>query len=310
MATLEAPPTTDIPANGPEGESHPEQEAPPPAVIRVPSRSFGGPVAYAMVGVPLLIASFAGSVLMARGLAGPPAAKQVAWSYEGATGPAQWGTIDPRNVACQTGQEQSPVDITPSRLMQVDWLSPLTFRYKPARQLRVVNDGQILHVGYERGSRLVHMGQEYELTGIQFHAPSEHTVNGRAADMEMQLMHTLPGASHRRAVLSVLVVEGRENQALAKFWEQIPQKDTSDPVVVNVEFNAQELVPQNTRFYTYSGSLTTPPCTEGVQWIVIKEAVPASRAQIQKIKDIFKPNARPVQPMKDRYVMEEVPPAR
>ena len=312
MATLDAPPTSNDSDATPEGEYPPVEgmTAPPPEVIRVPSRRLSGPVAYAAVGVPLLIASFVGSMFAARGAAAPAPAHSAHWSYEGADGPAQWGAIDPHNIACQTGGEQSPIDITPSRLMQVDWLTPITLRYKPAKQLRLVNNGHTYQVNYERGSRMTFLGQEYELVQFHFHTPSEHTVNGRAADMELQLVHAMPDAPSRLAILGILIVEGRENAALAKFWEQMPQKETKDPVPLNVELNPQDFIPQNTRYYAYNGSLTTPPCTQGVQWVVLKEAITASRAQIQKFKDVFKMNARPVQPVKDRFIMEEAAPTR
>lgn len=281
-------------------------EAPRP-VIRVASPRLGGPLLYAAIGIPLAILSFAGAMLASRASAPAVDLTHGRWSYEGNEGPAHWGELDPWARTCRTGETQSPVDIHPSRMLQIEWLTPLQVKYKPGK-VRLLNRDHTLHVAYESGSRLVALGQEYELKTITFRTPAEHTIRGRAADMEIQLMHTHTGGA-RQLGLSVLATEGPENQFLNKFWHQIPDKGGAE-LKPEITASALDTLPRDTRYYFYDGSLTYPPCTEGVNWVVLKETVTVSREQISRFKAIFGGNARPVQPIKERYIKEELPPER
>jgi carbonic anhydrase len=290
-----------------EGEE--EEVAPPPQVIRVAGNSrLRGPLGMAIVAVPLLLVSFAGTMFAARSMAGPAAPPHPAhWEYEGALGPTHWGEIDPHATVCATGAEQSPVDITPAKLMQLDWLTPIMLKYRPSKA-SIVNNGHTAQVNYEQGSRMTFLNQEYELVQFHVHTPSEHLINGKPADMELHLVHATPDSLKRLAVLGILITEGAENPFFSKFWQQIPAKE-GPPVKTDITINALDVVPRNTSYYFYDGSLTTPPCSEGVRWVLLKQAITASRDQIAKIKTLFGPNARPVQPLKDRFVKEEAPPA-
>jgi len=310
MSTMEV---SEAAAPPPEGEAPPAElaeEGAEPAVIKVSGSRFSGPpfngpLVYAIVGVPLLLLSFLGTMLISRGGTPAPAEAQHEWSYEGAAGPTHWGEGDPHAAICQTGTEQSPVDIHPSRLMQLEWLVPIQAKYK-ASKVRLQNVAHTARIAFDPGSRMVFQGREYELTEIRVHTPSEHKINGRTADMELQLLHVTPDSAQAPAVISLLAMEGAENPTLAKVWQQLPEKE-GPAVKTTVDLNAQDLLPRDLRYYHYDGSLTTPPCTEGVRWIVLKEQIAASRAQIQRVKDLFKMNARPVQPTKDRFIKEEVP---
>ncbi|MGI8424564.1 MAG: carbonic anhydrase [Chloroflexota bacterium] len=298
---LQPPPDVETPAAaGTEVEETPE-------IIRVKSSGLSGPLLYLAVGIPVLLLSFLGSWFAVRSQPGPAVVQHEDWKYEGEHGPSHWGETDPASAACQLGSEQSPIDIHPSRLLQIDWLSPIQFKYKPDKDLELVRDGHGFVVKYDPGSRMSLLGQEFELTQFHFHTPSEHTVSGRPADMELHLVHATPDSAKRLAKLGVLISEGAENPALARFWSQIPEKEAI--VKTKIELNASDLLPRNQRYFTYDGSLTTPPCTQGVRWVVFREPITASRAQIERFRGIFKHNARPAQPIKDRFVREELPPA-
>jgi len=260
------------------------------------------------IAVPVLLVSFLASMFFVRAQAapaGPPHPHE--WAYEGALGPTHWGEDDPAEATCQIGDEQSPIDIHPSRLMQVDWLTPITLKYKPDKDVELVNNGHTFQVNYDQGSRMTFLGKEYELVQFHWHTPSEHTVNGQPAAMELHLVHATPDSFKRLAVLGILIAEGAENPTMAKFWSQIPEK-AGPPVKTKIEVSATDLIPKNTRYYNYDGSLTTPPCSQGVQWILLKDPITASPAQIEKFRGLFHENARPVQPIKDRFIREEAAP--
>jgi carbonic anhydrase len=301
----------------PPAEAAPDPEAPPvegeveetPTVIRVTTPSRPSPILLAGVALPVLLVSFLGLMFVARAQTPPVAPPHPAhWEYEGALGPTHWGEEDTTAAACQLGEEQSPIDIHPSRLLQFDWLAPIQLRYKPDKDVDLVNNGHTFQVNYDQGSRMTFLGKEYELVQFHFHTPSEHTINGRPAEMELHLVHATPDVFKRLAVIGIMIAEGAENPTLAKFWGQIPDKE-GPPVKTKIEVNAADLLPRNTRYWNYDGSLTTPPCSQGVNWILLKDSVTASRAQIEKFRGLFHTNARPVQPIKERFIREELPPA-
>ncbi|HEU5315812.1 MAG TPA: carbonic anhydrase family protein [Chloroflexota bacterium] len=302
----------------PPAEAPPEEVTPPvegeeveetPEVIRVTAPSRPRPILLAGVAIPALLLSFLGSMFFSRAQAPAPGpAHPPHWEYEGALGPTHWGEDDPHAASCQIGDEQSPIDIHPSRLVQFDWLMPIQLKYKPDKDIQLVNNGHTWQVNYDQGSRMTFLGKEYELVQFHFHIPSEHTVNGKPAAMELHLVHATPDAVKKLAVLGLLIEEGAENPVLAKFWSQMPEK-AGDPVKTKIEVNAADFVPRNTTYWNYDGSLTTPPCSQGVSWVLLKQPIQASKAQIDRFKSIFQLNARPVQPIKDRFIREELPPA-
>ena len=306
--TQEAPPITpaDAPPEGAPVEAEAEET---PTVIRVTTPSRPSPLMLGAIAVPALLVSFLASMFFVRAQAAPVGPPHPAhWAYEGALGPTHWGEEDPRAASCQIGDEQSPIDIHPSRLMQVDWLTPITLKYKADKDVELVNNGHTFQVNYDQGSRMTFLGKEYELVQFHWHTPSEHTINGQPAAMELHLVHATPDSFKRLAVLGILITEGADNPTMAKFWSQIPEKE-GPPAKTKIEVNATDLIPKNTRYYNYDGSLTTPPCSQGVQWILLKDPITASRAQIEKFRGLFHENARPVQPIKDRFIREELPPA-
>jgi carbonic anhydrase len=304
VQTQEAPPA----------EAPPEVETPPAEgeaeetteVIRVTTPSRPRPIILLGVAIPALLLSFIGSWFAGRAAVPPPVVKHAEWGYEGAEGPAAWAELDPTFATCATGERQSPIDIAPARLNQIDWLSPIRTTYKVAK-IKLINNGHVPQANFEAGSKMNFLGKDFDLKQVHAHAPSEHTIAGRATDMELHMVHA--SASGELAVLGIMVVEGPENPVLARFWNQIPAQ-AGPEVKSDVSFNPEELLPRGRRYFTYDGSLTTPPCSEGVNWVVFKDTVTASKAQIQRVKDLFHGhNNRPVQPVHDRFVREELPPA-
>ncbi|HHD11293.1 MAG TPA: carbonic anhydrase family protein [Deltaproteobacteria bacterium] len=219
------------------------------------------------------------------------------WGYEGKTGPEHWGELSKEFELCSKGKEQSPVDISnpvPEKM------KPLKFSYKKAKKLHVVNNGHTIKVSYPAGSIFdAPNGKKYELLQFHFHAPSEHTVGGKAYPMEMHLVHK--SKDGKIAVVGVFIKEGAHNKAIEKIWEELPEKEgeTED---VEEALSAAELLPASRSYYHYNGSFTTPPCTEGVNWFVITEPIELSKKQIDKFRSIMDGNARPVQPLNERVI--------
>lgn len=217
------------------------------------------------------------------------------WSYSGTTGPAHWGDLDPTYATCKLGTMQSPVDITETTPNAS--LGPLATQYEKS-PLAIINNGHTIQVNYESGSTLSLDGRTFELLQFHFHAPSEHLVGGVAFDMEVHLVHR--DADGNYAVIGVLMTEGAEHPLVAQCWRRLPEAHKAAHPAVRID--AQDLFPLDGHFYAYEGSLTTPPCSEGVRWIVMKKPVEVSREQIDRFRQAIGPNARPVMPLNDRII--------
>ena len=176
--------------------------------------------------------------------------------------------------------------------------NPIQFNYQPIN-LTVKNNGHTIQVDYPPGSAIVLDGKKYELLQFHFHTPSEHTVDRIALAMEMHLVHQ--NSEGNLAVVGVLVKEGEENYFLQQIWEHLPESK-GEKEVKGVKINAENLLPSNRDYYSYSGSLTTPPCSEGVSWNVLKMPIEASAEQIEHFMEIYQMNARPVQPLNRRKI--------
>ena len=219
------------------------------------------------------------------------------WTYEGSQGPEYWGDLDPAFTACKLGRRQSPINImnTTGNLS----LGPLVIKYRKST-VRVINNRHTIQADYEKGSRLTYAGRLYELAQFHFHSPSEHLVRATQFDMEAHLVHKDSGG--RIAVIGVLMKEGMEHPVIADLWRLMPtsQGQTNSTTIVN----AYDLLPVDDHFYAYDGSLTTPPCSEEVSWIVMKQPIEVSREQIDKFVATIGWNARPIQPLNERVVEE------
>ena len=229
--------------------------------------------------------------------ASPAALAQTHWSYEGEAGPANWGKLDPNFVMCAIGRNQSPIDL--ARFTDAD-LKPLKMNYKAAAS-QIVNNGHTLQVDYAPGSTLVVDGSEFELKQFHFHSPSENTLNGKHFPLEGHLVHA--DKAGNLAVVAVMFAEGGANPLLTRLWEHVPPK-TGDRGALPAGLNVKTLLPAAHDHYRFNGSLTTPPCSEGVRWLVIKQPAQASKPQIERFSGtIGEHNNRPVQPTNARAVL-------
>ena len=222
------------------------------------------------------------------------------WSYAGATGPGQWGGLDPGYAECAAGRQQSPVDITGATRPHPD---QIRFSYAPSA-LNLINTGHTIQVNYDPGSSLTIGGQRYDLLQFHFHSPSEHTIDGQAYDMEAHLVHR--SAGKQLAVVAVLMTVGAEDATIQTLWDNLPSGEGIDTAVEGVTIDVQAWIRPKMAYYAYSGSLTTPPCSEGVQWIILRTPMPVSAAQVGAFTAIFPRSARPVQPLNDRVLFDGV----
>jgi carbonic anhydrase len=227
----------------------------------------------------------------------PAAATGSHWDYEGPTGPQAWGDLEPASAVCKQGGAQSPIDLADG--LRVPALPGLQINYG-ATKVKVTNNGHTFQVNVDKGSSLTIDGKKFDLLQFHFHTPSEHTLERRAYPLELHLVHQ--AADKNLAVIGVLMAEGAPNMLLTKFWERLPR--SSGEVDTGQTIDLKELLPRNIDDYlTYSGSLTTPPCTESVRWIVLRRSVEVSKAQIAAFRTVFPMNARPTQPVGARLVL-------
>lgn len=217
------------------------------------------------------------------------------WSYGGENNPTQWGQLSEEFAVCEIGRDQSPIDVDEAT---VGTPSDIAFNYASV-PLAVVNDGHTVQVNYPEGSTVSIDGEEYELLQFHFHTPSEHTVEGRAAAMELHLVHS--NEAGELAVVGVMLEAGESNPAVDIIWAHIP-KEEGTKQVENTMINAADLLPDSTAYFGYTGSLTTPPCSEGVRWNILQEPIQVSEEQIDVFEALYQVDARPVQPTNGRII--------
>ncbi len=220
-----------------------------------------------------------------------------AWAYAGDGGPDNWSRLKAEYATCASGRRQSPIDLKDG--IAVD-LETIQFNYSPA-PFRVVDSGRNLQVAVYGGG-LTLLGKTYELLRIQFHRPSEISVAGRVFDMDAQLIHK--AADGKLLIVTVLLEKGSENPLVQMALNNLPLEAGGDvmPPAQNIDMN--RLLPDNRRYFTFMGSLTVPPCTEDVVWVVIKQPQSVSPEQLAIFQRLYPPNARPVQPAFGRIVKE------
>ncbi|MBF0092960.1 MAG: carbonic anhydrase family protein [Alphaproteobacteria bacterium] len=219
------------------------------------------------------------------------------WSYEGERGPAAWGKLTPEFSACAAGQTQSPINIADAESAE---MVPITPRYRVS-PLDAVYDGRMVQVNVAAGSSVAIGDRTYRLLTYHFHTPSEHLVDGRAYPMEIHFVHKNDAGEW--AVLGVLVEPGEANLAAQEVWDNLPSKPGVHARQERILVNARDLMPETLGYYRYTGSLTTPPCREGVNWFVLKTPMQFSAEQIKQISDVMGRNARPVQERHNRIVL-------
>jgi carbonic anhydrase len=220
------------------------------------------------------------------------------WNYErGHEGPMHWAELDPSFETCGKGQLQSPIDI---RQAVKAALPPLQFTYNPV-QPNLTNNGHTIQVNVPAGQTLTVGDQTYELLQFHFHTPSEEAVNGKRTAMVAHFVHK--NAAGQLGVIGVLIQPGKTNAAYAPVFDHLPRKG-EHITVDDLQLNLGALLPANKAYYQYAGSLTTPPCSEGVNWMVLKEPVRLGAEQIKAFRRIFNANARPIQPGHGRMIKE------
>ena len=220
------------------------------------------------------------------------------WGYEGAGDPQHWGDLKMEFATCKTGQSQSPINIQVDKVARAD-LPAIGFRYQ-AVPLAILNNGHTIQVNYPAGSSVKVGDESYELPQFHFHTPSEHTVDGKPFAMVAHLVHKT--ANGGLGVVGVLMKEGASNPVIESLWKVMPRQAGGEVQVADVTVDASELLPQDHSYYNYSGSLTTPPCSESVNWMVLKNPVEVSGGQVLALAELFKNNARPTQSLYDRVV--------
>lgn len=228
---------------------------------------------------------------------GAPAKHDIHWGYAGEGGPSNWARLSPDNALC-AGRNQSPVNLT--GFIEAD-LKPIAFNYQ-AGGTEVVNNGHTIQVNYAKGSSIRIDDQSFELLQFHFHAPSENQIRGKSYPLEAHLVHA--DKDGRLAVLAVMYAAGAENAGLAKVWSLMSDK-AGDKKAFATRFNVSDMIPATRDYYRFNGSLTTPPCSEGVRWLVVKAAATASKSQIDAFaKAIKHPNNRPLQAINARMILE------
>ena len=222
------------------------------------------------------------------------------WSYEGATGPAKWGHLDAANKVCSIGSQQSPIDIehaTQARLpdFKLSWAKTAD---------TIVNNGHTIQLNFADGSGTLKLdGTTYKLLQVHFHRPSEHQIGGKNYPMEAHFVHR--AASGGLAVVGVLMTTGRPNPAFAQIVATMPDKE-GPAVKADARINPNQMLPNRRSYYRYAGSLTTPPCSEVVEWLLLADPIQVAEADVAKFAKLYPMNARPVQKLDRRFVLQGV----
>ncbi|WOB09344.1 carbonic anhydrase family protein [Piscinibacter gummiphilus] len=227
--------------------------------------------------------------------AAAPKKKAEHWSYHGEGGPEHWGAMKSEYALCSSGKRQSPIDIRDQISVQLD---PVQFDYK-ATNFRVIDNGHTVQVNLSPGNSIEVMGRRYELQQFHFHRPSEERINGRQFDMVVHLVHKdLEG---KLAVVAVLLDRGSAQPVVQQVWNNLPL-EKGEELAARSTLDLNELLPADRGYFTYMGSLTTPPCSEGVLWMVMKNPVSIAPNQIDIFSRLYPMNARPVQASAGRMI--------
>ena len=267
-----------------------------PNVVRVVSKAESGEGHGDLMAKPRRSAPAAAAKAPARGDM-PAAAHAPHWAYGGEVGPQAWGGLQPSFSTCATGTRQSPIDIRGG--IAVD-LEPVSFDYR-ASGFSVIDNGHTVQVNVGGGNSIQIGGRRYDLLQFHFHRPSEERIDGRQFDMVAHLVHRDPEG--RLAVVAVLLDRGSAQPLIQTVWNNLPL-EKNEEVSTRAVVDLNHLLPPDRRYYTYMGSLTTPPCSEGVLWLVMRQPVPISPEQIDIFSRLYPMNARPVQSAAGRMIKQ------
>lgn len=229
-------------------------------------------------------------------LAAPAAAQH--WGYSGEAGPDNWSKVDAKNILCALGRNQSPIDL--ADFVESE-LKPLKLDYK-AGASEVINNGHTVQVNYAPGSTLTVDNKAFELKQFHFHAPSENRIGGKSFPLEGHLVHA--DKDGNLAVLAVMFQAGAANPVLEKAWAAMPAT-AGGKAALPAGLSVLQMLPADKGYYRFNGSLTTPPCSEGVRWLVLKKPATVSKAQVDQFsKTLGFANNRPIQPVNARPVLQ------
>jgi carbonic anhydrase len=238
------------------------------------------------------------SVLLCGTSAAQEAPHPPHWGYSGEVGPEHWAEFESDFGACNSGRNQSPIDLTGFIDAQ---LPAIAFDYKPGGH-QVVNNGHAIQVDYQPGSSISVDGIRFTLKQFHFHSPSENTVNGKSFPLEAHFVHA--DAKGNLAVVALMFEQGGSNKVLEAIWPKVGTEENSHAPLAP-EVDAAALLGADRDYYRYNGSLTTPPCSEGVRWLVLKQSAKATAEQLGLVgKVLGHPNNRPVQPLGARAVLD------
>lgn len=250
-----------------------------------------------MTKIAIIITFFAAIIIFVpMGVAADSGYNDGHWSYTGHNGPEHWAGISKKFKLCGNGKEQSPIDISDAKIAN---LPAIQFDYKPDR-LEILNNGHTILVKSTKGSSVTVDGEKYELLQFHFHSPGENTVDGKVFPMEMHLVHK--NTKGEFMIMGVFTRAGAKNAVLDKIWNHIPQQSGDMKKVASVSINAADLLPTDRSYYRFNGSITIPPCSEGVKWMVLKTSIEVSDKQIKQFSRVVGMNARPVQPVHSRIL--------
>ena len=222
------------------------------------------------------------------------------WGYKGAEGPEHWGDLSPKFSTCKNGLNQSPINITDTTEAL---LSEIDFQYDDV-PLSMINNGHTVKVNYTPGSHIEVDGQQFSLIQFHFHSPSENYIDGIRYPLEVHLVHK--SAEGQLAVIGIMFKEGAKNPMIEGLWSHLQSAKIGELMKDDyILVNAYGLLPTNGQeYYRFNGSLTTPPCTEGVTWMVMKEPLQVSASQVRQFVDLIGNNSRPLQTVNARPVLK------
>ena len=220
------------------------------------------------------------------------------WGYEGQEKPENWGKLSPEYSTCENGKNQSPINIDHALKTEHE---NLKFSFKPSKQ-EIINNGHTVQVNVSGDNQLILDDQIFTLQQFHFHTPSENTIKGKSYPMEAHFVYK--NKDGELTVVALMFNNGEANPEIAKAWQQMPA-EIDNKTILEKTVDIKTLFPKKLDYYRFSGSLTTPPCSEGVRWIVLEQAVTASDEQIQKFHStMHHDNNRPVQPLNGRVIVD------
>lgn len=219
---------------------------------------------------------------------------ELVWNYQNID---HWGELSRDYRLCSAGRQQTPIDL---RFVTAKEPYQPTFDYRPV-PLKIRHNGRTILVQTEKGGTMSFHGENWDLLQFHFHHPGEHQIEGQSFPLEIHLVHR--NARGNLAVVGIFARSGAFNPYLQTIWDYLPQEPCPETIIPDTWVNVGLLLPQNSDFYEYLGSLSTPPCSENVLWLVWQNAIEISSQQLQQFAEIFPHNARNIQPLNGRSIL-------